>query len=530
MLLVISIICAFTLLVWVKHFKKSPYSQLPGPKEHPLFGNVLQIRLDHILKDFETWAWEHGPIFRLNLLSRQALVVSDTQMINDILKARPEGFSRGENFANQFKEFDVHAVFTLEDTEWKHARYWVAMAFTPAKVRQYTKCIWHNSKKLMEKLTDLSATQKALLQERSLTPSLPAETISHRHIYKDNDMTESIITEIQSAILSIICGLSFSWGDKDFLSPAVLDDCKVLLSRMFERALCLIPFWKIYPTERDIIAKNTSSMFRKRIQTLMDKEYKLPDQDKGETRTFLESLLRCSQDESNQSSKAGAHPLSDEQIKANLLIVVIAGYETTSSVMRAVLYELAIDVEYQERVRQEVQKAFGNVRELDIENDIEIVEQVANAPEVHVPLIMAFMQEILRIHSPASLLLLSSRKDQMIQGVHITKGTDIYLLTRVATFRSWPNSNPWKFDPAQWLSEDKEQIKAMKSVDLSFGNGPRVCPGRHLAEKELVILISLIVANFRISVIDTPPHVGSVTEKFWFIPYVTNLHIRLEPI
>ncbi|KAK9720907.1 hypothetical protein K7432_003855 [Basidiobolus ranarum] len=534
MILTLILVSLAFYVFWDTYLKNSQYSHIPGPKGIPIFGNVFQMRFEYLIRDFEAWAWKYGKVFRLNLAHKPCLVISDMQMCLEILKARPDGFSRGAGLAKVAEELKINGIFTHEGEEWRHSRYWIASAFSPAKVREFKKCVWHHSKKLQEKLRDISEQQTSLLAAKH--KDISDSKFSIKNQYDGKDMTDSIISEIQSTVLSIICDISFSWGENNFLSHDIISRSKVFMARMFERAHAMFPIWKFYKGEKDTIAESMRDEFSKRIQALIDSGYK--SQGTQGSRTLLESLMNSTLEAEGETDdlsekRRRMHRLTDDQLKANLLTVIMAGYETTATVMSWVLYELAKNPQYQERIRAELKQTFGDVNQLDIDQDLTVIEKVLNSPDVHIPFTYALIQESHRIHSVAPIFQLTALKDHEIQGVKITQGTELFLLTRVATLRSWPTADPFKFNPGQWLGENGEsedQIKTMNQLGLTFGYGPRVCPGRHLAETELVVLTSLIAGNFQLSLIDTPPAEEPVMEKMQFTTYPANIHIRIKSI
>ncbi|KAK9766910.1 hypothetical protein K7432_003661 [Basidiobolus ranarum] len=536
MLLIIASLTLVLLLLWHRFVKNNSYSYLPGPKGIPIFGNLFQIRLEHFTRDFEGWAWKYGPVYHVNLLRKQLLVVSDIRMCQEILKARPDGFSRGVGLARVAEELNVNGLFSQEGEEWRHSRYWIANAFSPTKVREFKKCVWFHTKKLQERLRILSEEQaKVLASQRCDSADSTESKFPIRNSYDGNDLTESILNEIQSTVLSIVCDASFSWGEENFLSHDILNRSKIFLVRIVERASSFLPTWKFYKTEKDRITENMNIEFTQRIQALIDNGYK--HQENRDSRTLLETLIKSTVEADGESTdlsekRRRMHRLTNDQMKANLLTVVIAGYETTATVMSWILYELARNPQYQDRIRAEVEQAFGDVNQLDINQDLTVIEKVLSSPETHLPFVNAIIQESLRVHSVGPALKVNALKDHDIQGLKISKGTELFLLTRVATLRSWPTADPFRFNPEQWLGENGEsesQIKTMNQLGLAFGFGPRVCPGRHLAETELAVLISLITTNFRLSFLSIPPSEEPIMEKVLFTAYPANMHIRIEP-
>ncbi|KAK9768652.1 hypothetical protein K7432_000565 [Basidiobolus ranarum] len=536
MFLTIILACLVILVVFTRYTKKNPYSHIPGPKGIPFFGNVFQLRFERIARDFEGWAWKYGTVFRLQMVNKPCLVISDVQMCHEILKARPDGFSRGSGLAKVATEFKANGIFTHEGDEWRHSRYWIATAFSPSKVREFKKCVWHHSKKLQEKLSDIAERQKVLLEQQHIDTTSTKSKFPIKHQYNGHDLTDTIMKEIQTTVLSIVCDVSFSWGEENFLSADLLERSKIFVSTIFERGFATFPIWKFYKSERDRIAESMKEEFDHRIQALIENGSKSGEKESGDPRTLLDTLMRSTLEVDGEADdlsekRRRTHRLTHSQMKANLLTVVMAGYETTATVMSWILYELAKNPKYQERIRAEVKQVFGDPNQLDIDQDSEILEKVLNASSDRLPFINAMVQETLRLHSVAPFFQLSALKDQEIQGVTIKKGTEIFLLTRLAGLRSWPTPEPFKFNPEQWLGENGEsesQINTMSQLGLTFGYGPRVCPGRHLAETELIVLVALISTNFQLSLIDTPPAEEPVMEKILFTAYPANVHIRIE--
>jgi hypothetical protein len=62
----------------------------------PLVGNLFEIPPYHSWLKFKEWADTYGPVFRLNLMGRQHVVLSTEKIANDLLRERGSYYSSRE--------------------------------------------------------------------------------------------------------------------------------------------------------------------------------------------------------------------------------------------------------------------------------------------------------------------------------------------------------------------------------------------------------------------------------------------------
>ena len=94
-------------------------SELPGPRALPVLGNLLQLNTGRMHTILSGWADEFGPLYRYRILNKNALVVSDAALINEVLRNRPEGFRRARRLQAIILELGVDGVFNAEGAEWR---------------------------------------------------------------------------------------------------------------------------------------------------------------------------------------------------------------------------------------------------------------------------------------------------------------------------------------------------------------------------------------------------------------------------
>lgn len=144
--------------------------------------------------------------------------------------------------------------------------------------------------------------------------------------------------------------------------------------------------------------------------------------------------------------------LTQDEVLANALGMVIAGVETTKRLITSAIFAL---IKRPEQLRL-------------IKGDPELTK--------------AAVEETLRYHSPNQPIMRFANKDVEIQGVRIAKGTRIYGL------RSSANR-----DPRIWKKPDvfdlRRYVDSKLPPHMSFGWGPHLCLGAYLARQEVIAVL-----------------------------------------
>ncbi|MGQ0464756.1 MAG: cytochrome P450 [Sporichthyaceae bacterium] len=116
------------------------------------------------------------------------------------------------------------------------------------------------------------------------------------------------------------------------------------------------------------------------------------------------------------------------------------------------------------------------------------------------------VREAIRLRGPVPVLGVEPTCDVEILGYALPAGTPLMLLTRLVSARGDGTPGARNFDPDRWLAG---AIEARGF--LSFGAGPRVCPGRGLAYLEAKTALAMLVHCFDL----TPdPAAPAVRERF----------------
>jgi cytochrome P450 len=153
------------------------------------------------------------------------------------------------------------------------------------------------------------------------------------------------------------------------------------------------------------------------------------------------------------TAEADGRLLSDDEIANILNGAIFAGHETTMNASSNLIYELARDPELQ----------------LDL--------------RVHPDKIPHVVEECLRHRAPIHLFFRTLTKDAEFEGTSMKKGD------KVALFYAGANRDPGHFPDPDLFSPEREDV-----AHLSFGWGIHRCVGSFLAQTELRLVTSAILA------------------------------------
>ncbi|KAG1818536.1 cytochrome P450 [Suillus subaureus] len=201
--------------------------------------------------------------------------------------------------------------------------------------------------------------------------------------------------------------------------------------------------------------------------------------------------------------------MSKEEVVAQMKVLLLAGYETTSISLTWALIELSRHLDVQTSLREEL-LAFG-------------ADPTYDHLKANFPYLDAVVHETLRLHPPVGEFTRVATQDdviplsepvrtisgEMTDNISIGKGT-LITISSAAINRSsviW-GLDAKEFKPDRWLTEDGISGKA-KEVQghrhlLTFVDGPRTCLGKDFAITEFKTVLSVLVKNFVFEMRDGP--------------------------
>jgi cytochrome P450/nitrite reductase/ring-hydroxylating ferredoxin subunit len=460
---------------------KRTLDDLPGPRGLPFLGNLHQLNLMKLQLILERWAAQYGPVYLFKMGSARAVAVSDPKWCDQILRARPETFTRDSAIAPVFSEMGGDGVFSAEGDAWRPQRRLATLALAQRHLRGlYPKLqiVTTRLKRRWERLADVGVPLDIVDELKRFTVDVTT-LVTFGHDVNTVEQGDDVIQRKLALVF-----------------PAVN-----------RRLFALFPTWRLVRLPRDRRLDRALAEVRAWLGELVVAERARLAAEPGRAEkpsNFLEAMVSARDDEDQ--------PFSDDLIFGNLMTMLLAGEDTTANTLGWAVHQLCDSPESVMELRREADEHLGTS---DVAGDIETANKLAFAG--------AIANETMRLRPVGPILLLEAKVEAVVGDLLVPAGTRVFVLSRPAACDPDHFDEPHAFRPRRWLGETAGTHDV--SAHIPFGSGPRICPGRGLALLEMKVLLSMLYKNFDVERVGGPE---GVREKFEFAMTPVGLKVRLR--
>jgi cytochrome P450 len=376
----------------------------------------------------------HGEIVTISLPGMWPLVqVSNPDYVEAIFKGPARELHAGE--ANQLLEpfLGSHSVLVLDDEPHLEQRRLLLPPFRGERMKAYGEVMRDATLSALETLPSDSVTTTQHLTQQ-ITLDVILQTVFGIDSATDDELVQLLVATLRA-----------------------LDDPKLLVSG-FQRDLGPLSPWGRFLRRRARVRELLEAMIRRR-------------REQGtEGRVDVLSLLL-------QAEHSDGTPMSDAEIRDELMTMLVAGHETTATALSWALYRVALHEDVRRRLLAEIDEAFPDgVVDPDRILELDYLTAVA--------------RETLRIHPVVPGVGRVLKKPRTVGGWDLPADTVVGCSIILAHFDPsvWPE--PERFDPERFLGKRISPYRY-----FPFGGGIRRCIGEAFALYEMRVVLATLLAE-----------------------------------
>jgi cytochrome P450 len=422
-----------------------PIRDLPGPTGHFLLGSYRPFK-DDALGAMREWQASYGDLLRFRLGPASFCLISHPEPAEAVLIDRPHQFVKIHSAAKPRGVALIlgQGLLTSSGPLWQRQRRTLQPLFVRSRLAAYS--------------VDMLEAGRQLLQRWDACEDDGARGI---------DVGAAMMRVTLDAVTRTMFNASVM--DKlDELSPALMTVLKFATAEL--RRPVRIPVWLPFPG---------NLAFRNAMKYLDDLVHGLirERRDSGAGHDDLLGRLLEARDEET------GLPMSDRQIRDEVLTIFAAGHETTATTLTWAWYCLAENPGCREQLERELDEVLGG-REPRAE-DIPRLRWVR-----------AIVEETLRLYPPAAVITRKSVEATELGGYRVP--ANVPVLVNLANIHRHPDywPEPEAFRPERFL--EGESRSRHRLAYMPFGAGHRVCIGNGFALTESMLLLAMIAQRYRL--------------------------------
>ncbi|MFP3853744.1 MAG: cytochrome P450 [Anaerolineales bacterium] len=414
-------------------------SQASGPKGWPFLGNMLEARraplafTDRLSQDF-------GPVAAFHLGPYRGYLVSHPHGVRHVLQDNHRNYDKQNYDYEMLRPFLGDGLITSDGEHWLRERRLIQPAFHKDHLATLANTINRSTQRMLDSWDARSGRALAITQE----------------------MNRLALINVSKGVLGAEVEAE---GDRILRAFSVLNR---EVARRFQSILPL-PLW--IPSPTNLKARNAIAKIDQALESYLQRAA-----DEGLHHGMLRLLFQAHGGEAGD--KADKQLIRDE-----LATMILAGHETTGSLLSWTWYLLAKHETTADRVYQEV--------------DHILAGRLPNYTDLpNLVFLESVLKEALRLYPPVWIISRRAKRKDQVLGRHIPEDS-VVILSPYATHRLpdyW--EAPDRFMPERF-SRGAEEARPPFAY-FPFGGGPRYCIGADFAMMETKMVVASVVQRFRL--------------------------------
>jgi cytochrome P450 len=226
-----------------------------------------------------------------------------------------------------------------------------------------------------------------------------------------------------------------------------------------------------FPTPGNARFRNAATSLRRIVLDIIA-ERRRDGRDHGD---LLSMLLAVRDEETGEGMK-------DEQLRDEVLTLILAGHETTATALSWTCYLLSQNPDAERKLHLELDRVLGGR-----------APSISDLPNLSYTSMV--IDEAMRLYPPVWAIGRQAIADDEIMGCRVPKGSNLVLSQWLAHHHPSFWENPHHFEPERFSAECASGRP--RYAFFPFGGGPRMCIGNLFALTEAQIVLATIAQQYR---------------------------------
>lgn len=408
-----------------------------GPKGKFLIGNLTDFIGDSI--PFMVEAASYGDIAHFRLGPYNAFLVKSPEYVHTILVKHADKFVRDPISRSAAKKFIGNGLVATEGETHRYNRKLMQPAFHPKRLETYLDIMVSQTQRMLDRWEE------------------------HDQVILDQEMPELTLKLVCQATLSA------DVSDKTSRVAEAMADFQDVLA--IETRLPLpIPDWLPIPRKRRM--KKSVQALNSVIKDIIEERRK-SNEDHGDLLSMM--MMAVAEDDGGK--------FDDQQVHDEAVTLLIAGHETTASVLTWAPYLLAKHPEVEAKLHQELDEVLGGrIPTLADLSRLTYLEQV--------------IKETLRLYPPGWIFGRTPLEPVEVGPYTLQKGDLVFLCPYVTHRDERYYEDPEAFKPERFTADFEKSLPRM--AYFPFSGGIHVCLGQHFAMMETKVVLSMVLQQYRL--------------------------------
>ena len=416
----------------------------PGPGGLPFLGSMLKAK-ENPLRFSLDLVGEYGDIVQFKIGFYTGYLLNHPDYVQHVLNVNQRNYSKDNYNYRKLKPVLGNGLITADGEHWRRERSLIQPVFQRNHITEFGNKIIKSTNKMLDRWE--------------------AQTVNGNTLDISAEMMKLTLRIISQSLFGTDLGTSVQTVEKAF--NTLNEDIAYRFKHVY-----VAPHW--VPTPRNRAFREARDELNRIVLEIIEKRRN----DTLARNDLLDTLL------SARADYSGEKEITDQQIRDEVMTLMLAGHETTANLLTWACYLVSQHPGVEDKLMEELDAVCGN-RTPGVE-DIRALKYTEMV-----------LQETMRLYPPVWIISRKAVNKDEVGNYTIPAGTTVTIC--LYTLHRHPDNweSPVEFNPGHFST--KRVRNRHKYAYIPFGGGPRSCIGKYFAMMEAQLILAMILRRYKLT-------------------------------